>query len=275
MKRLIPVFMLVAYSAALIKIMVFKDMPTLKIGSLMLNFAGTDGGHPANFVPFKTIMPYLLGENGLLIAGVNLVGNIALLMPVGFLLPFVYRGHTGKKSLAIAIAAGLSIELMQVVLRVGIFDIDDVILNALGTMVGYGISLVLVRWVNAKRYKHIGAVMVLSIATAAAGYGLVVYPMARQHQQMKPDMNVSADNLCGDTRGTGQIVGSGDNTITIRRNDGSIQTVGLTSRTSIKTSAGPASLSELKAGERVTLVVDESETAAAILVCSVFPNSGP
>lgn len=149
-KRLLSVFILIAYFGILIKVMVFKDLPTIRIGRLMVNFGGTDGGHPANFVPFKTILPYLFGHKGLIIAGVNLVGNIVILVPVGFLLPFVYPKITWTESLAAAVVTGLGIEVMQVVLRVGIFDIDDVILNALGVMVGYGIYRVLAKWSHAK-----------------------------------------------------------------------------------------------------------------------------
>ena len=135
-KRLLSTFILVMYSATLIKIVVFKDIPLIRIGSLMINFGGSHEG-PANLLPFKTIVPYLLGEKGWIIAGINLVGNIVLLVPIGFLVPFVYRNMTWKKSLGLAVAAGFAIEGMQAVLRVGIFDIDDVILNGLGVMVGH------------------------------------------------------------------------------------------------------------------------------------------
>ena len=145
-KRLISAFILIAYSAILIKVMVFKDVPPIRIGSLMLNFGGTDAGPPANFLPFKTILPYVLGEKGLIIAGINLGGNIALFVPIGFLVSFVYRKMTWQKSLALAVAVGLAIEGMQVVFRVGIFDIDDVILNALGVMTGYWVFTFLVKW---------------------------------------------------------------------------------------------------------------------------------
>jgi glycopeptide antibiotics resistance protein len=145
-KRLFSAFILNAYSAFLIKVLVFKDVPPIRIGSLMLNFGGTDAGRPANFLPFKTILSYLLGEKGLIIAGINLGGNIALFVPIGFLVSFVYRKLTWQKSLALAVAVGLAIEGMQVVFRVGIFDIDDVILNALGVMTGYWVFTILVIW---------------------------------------------------------------------------------------------------------------------------------
>jgi glycopeptide antibiotics resistance protein len=58
-------------------------------------------------------------------------------MPVGFLAPFIFRRMTWHKSLILAIATGLAMETMEVVFRVGIFDVDDIILNAFGVMMGY------------------------------------------------------------------------------------------------------------------------------------------
>jgi glycopeptide antibiotics resistance protein len=127
-------FVLVAYSAVLIRVLVFKNI-LFSIGPLRFRFT-QDAGDP-NFVPFKTILPYLRGEHGSLIASLNLVGNIALFAPIGLLLPFVYRSMTWLQALAFAVAAGLVIEGMQVTFRVGVFDIDDLILNGLGVMIGY------------------------------------------------------------------------------------------------------------------------------------------
>ncbi len=139
-KRLLVVVILIAYSAILIKVMVFKEMPLIRIGHLMINFGGSQHEGPANLVPFKTILPYLFGKKGWMIGLVSLVGNIVLLVPVGLLVPFVYRNITWKKALAIAFAAGLIIEGMQAILHVGIFDIDDIILNGLGVMIGYAFT---------------------------------------------------------------------------------------------------------------------------------------
>ena len=151
-KRLISAFILIAYSAFLINLLVFK-IYLLKIGPLMFKFPPAAG--QANFLPFKTILPYLLGEPGWLIAIINLGGNIAFLVPIGFLVPFVYRKMMWQKSLALAVAVGLAIEGMEVVFRVGIFDIDDVILNAVGVIIGYWAFAILAmlatatyRWVD-------------------------------------------------------------------------------------------------------------------------------
>jgi glycopeptide antibiotics resistance protein len=174
-KRLVPALILAAYGALLVKLMVFKDMPTLRLGHLMLNFGGTEAGHPANFVPFATILPYLFGHKGLIIAGINLIGNLILLVPIGFLAPFVYRRMTGKTALMLGVAAGLAIEVLQTILHVGIFDIDDVILNALGVVVGYGVFVVLAAWVHERKYLQM---LVAALACIAAALGTLhaIYP---------------------------------------------------------------------------------------------------
>lgn len=80
-------------------------------------------------------------------------------------------------------------------------------------------------------------------------------------------------DLCEGTGGNGQIVSVGNNEFTMKRtDDGSDQVVHLTGQATIKTSAGSASLSDLKVGYRVTLVggpnPDGSFTAYTVVVCN-------
>jgi glycopeptide antibiotics resistance protein len=180
-KRLIATCMLIAYSAILVKVMVFKDLPVIRIGSVMFNFGGTHEG-PANLLPFTTILPYLPGKKGLIITGINLIGNIVLLVPLGFLVPFVFPNMTWKKMLTPAVAAGFAIEGMQALLHVGIFDIDDIILNGLGVMTGYWAYTILANKVRPMKPKTIliTAVIVIVIAAAAAFYGVDVYQKRNQ-----------------------------------------------------------------------------------------------
>ena len=82
-----------------------------------------------------------------------------------------------------------------------------------------------------------------------------------------------SEDLCGGTGGNGQIVSVGDNEFTIKLDaDGSDMVVHLTAEATIKTSAGSASLSDLKIGYRVTLVGDRnpdgSFTADTVVVCN-------
>jgi glycopeptide antibiotics resistance protein len=80
-------------------------------------------------------------------------------------------------------------------------------------------------------------------------------------------------DLCGGTGGNGQIISVGNNAFTMKRNDdGSSQIIYLAGQATIETLTGFVSLSDLKIGERVTLVggpnSDGSFTADAVVVCS-------
>ncbi len=116
---------------------------------MRFKFTGHGTG-TANFIPFKTIWPYLRGEHGWFIGALNLVGNIVLFVPIGFIVPFVWQKMTWGNAALFAAASGLAIEVMEVVLRVGIFDIDDIILNALGVMIGSYFFRVTRAWVRPK-----------------------------------------------------------------------------------------------------------------------------
>jgi len=270
MKRtVLSTFLLIAYCAILIKVMVFKAIPPIRVGSLILNFAGTNAGHGPNFVPFKTILPYLLGFKGWIIAGINLIGNIALLVPIGFLAPLVYPKITWKKSLALGVVAGLSIEVVQTVLRVGIFDIDDCILNALGVLIGYWAFTILASWIQSRNYGRMIVAALTAVAALVVFYGGVVYPTTHQPVNRVVDAPLQSVDLCGGTGGTGRIVSMGDRTITIERNDGVTQTLTPTDRTTIRTAAGPAAAADLKIGDRVTVVVYDGKTATTVLLCRV------
>lgn len=70
----------------------------------------------------------------------NLFGNIAMFMPIGFLLPFVSRKmQHGVRTILVGGFLSALIEFLQVFLRRGT-DIDDVILNTIGTAIGYIIA---------------------------------------------------------------------------------------------------------------------------------------
>jgi glycopeptide antibiotics resistance protein len=130
---------LIAYGTILIRFIVFKAIPVIRIGHhLRLRFAGPHTG-PANFIPLKTIVPQLIGQGNRLIDLVNLIGNTVPLMPIGLLAPLVFRPVSWRMTLVLGVLTGLTFEVMEVVFRVGIFDVDDVILNTCGVLAGYGV----------------------------------------------------------------------------------------------------------------------------------------
>ncbi len=277
--KLISGFLLFIYIILLFKVLVFKDVPLIRVGGLMFNFGGTQEGDP-NLIPFKTIWPYLSGEFGLLIGGLNIVGNIIFLIPVGFLLPKVLNRLTQLHIFLIALFFCLLIELIQAYFRIGIFDIDDVLLNVLGVMVGYWLAVYLpIVWhkMKADRKWMIGIILLSSIGIILSVYIVVeslkppAMPMGGTMQRPLPDADSGSmadlTDLCKGTGGTGVIIRSDSSMLTIRRKDGVEEDIKLTTKSIIKTATGEISAASLKTGQHVTLVIDETETAALVLVC--------
>ena len=283
-KRLLQL-LLFGYCLLLIKIMVFKDVPLIRIGVLMLNFGGTHEGVP-NFIPFKTILPYLIGEKGLLIGAINIVGNIILLVPVGLLMPYVFSAVNLKKSFVFAILSGMLIEGMQSLLHVGIFDIDDVILNGLGYLIGYWTYLMLSRSWNLLKSSKIFLASIIVIVMAAVYIFYSWYQSvttatdtgpARMNQGPRTKMNhllpdQNQGDLCRGTGGTGTIVEVDEHSMLIQRKDGVEELIHITEKTTIKQSSGNATVKDLKLGDHVTVVVglikEDAQAASLILICT-------
>ena len=276
-KHLIPLFFLFIYSVLLIKIMVFKDVPLIRLGMLKLNFGGTLEG-PANLVPFKTIIQYMQADKGILIAAINILGNIFLLVPFGFLVAASFSNIIWLKKIILAFTVGSLIEGMQVVLHIGIFDIDDVILNGMGVIVGYWNFGFFQQLFPSTRSKIIFFVTIIFIVTAFFGisyYRNGQFPIGFEKAVIHKPTNVDhnrqlnqGDDPCNGTGGTGQIVSVRSQSITIKRKDGVSQSIKLTTQTVIKNSTSTITASELKMGQRVTLIIDETETASLVLVCN-------
>ena len=94
-----------------------------------------------NFVPFREITRYIAYRRtiGYGRAFLNLGGNIIAFMPMGFFLPHLCRKRLNFWSVSlIALEASVLVEVIQLFTRVGCCDIDDVILNTIGGMLGYG-----------------------------------------------------------------------------------------------------------------------------------------
>ena len=75
--------------------------------------------------------------NGLWAFLYPVLGNIIWFVPMGFFLPWLWRGIRKRTVLLIAAMSSLSIEFCQWLLQSGVSDIDDVIFNSLGALVGY------------------------------------------------------------------------------------------------------------------------------------------
>ena len=91
-----------------------------------------------NLKPFVYLFDYPTLRDALL----NLIGNIAMFIPLGIIWPSVFRQlDTHGKVLAAGVGYSLLIEIVQLPFFDRVSDIDDLILNSLGFVLGYGIFL--------------------------------------------------------------------------------------------------------------------------------------
>ena len=73
----------------------------------------------------------------------NIFGNILIFVPFGFIQPIIgKRKASFIKTMLITVVFVFIIELIQYALNVGSFDVDDIFLNTVGSMLGYIIFLI-------------------------------------------------------------------------------------------------------------------------------------
>ena len=93
-----------------------------------------------NFVPFVNLIDYEIRKEAL----INVIGNSFLFLPVGIVFPIVYRKlNTHWKVIVAGVGTSLSIEILQLLFFDRVTDIDDLLLNSAGYILGYGIYLLI------------------------------------------------------------------------------------------------------------------------------------
>ena len=130
----------ILYLFFLIKMVVFK-YPVEQLQQIVDTWQKDvvlEGLHTANFIPFKTIKMYIRYYD---MPGIrsfsNLFGNILIFVPVGILLPIVHRASKNIGVLLLnALLLVVGIEVFQLFSNFGAFDVDDIILNCFGVLLG-------------------------------------------------------------------------------------------------------------------------------------------
>lgn len=102
-----------------------------------------DGLRNINLIPFRSISLYLRNITEPY-AFKNILANILVFIPLGF---FVSNKNSKNvfKALIICLGVILSIECIQLLFKIGFFDVDDIILNFLGSLIGMGINKILIK----------------------------------------------------------------------------------------------------------------------------------
>ena len=111
----------------------------------MLGRTNVNRTYHYNLIPFKEIKRFIIYHDQLGMAAVfsNLAGNILIFTPFGFLLPTMNRKFRSfLRVTLLGMELSLIVECVQLVTKTGSCDIDDLLLNTVGGMLGYAVYAV-------------------------------------------------------------------------------------------------------------------------------------
>lgn len=132
-----------AYGVFTLQVILFKTVPF----SAIFYHAGVRSIRSINWIPFYTIAEFFTSQDiGMGRAFINIGGNIAIFVPLGVLAAQIGNGRSVRMQSLWLLIASLLLEIIQYVLALGSSDIDDILLNTLGGIIGIGIY----RWFRKK-----------------------------------------------------------------------------------------------------------------------------
>jgi len=111
------------YILALVKIVLLKNGFTTEMRAL-------------NLTPFSFVSDFTNPGNTVDVVLKNVLGNFALFIPLGMLLPIFFKKLKTGKTVLICFLVSLAFESIQYLVGCGASDIDDLLLNTLGSALG-------------------------------------------------------------------------------------------------------------------------------------------
>ena len=113
----------------IIYLLILANIVTYNINDYNLN----------NYIPFKEITRYEIDSRLFL---KNILGNILLFIPIGMFLKNYFKTNL-LFTILVAFLYSFGIESIQLLIG-RVFDVDDIILNLIGSIIGYYFSLLTV-----------------------------------------------------------------------------------------------------------------------------------
>ncbi|MDD6039397.1 MAG: VanZ family protein [bacterium] len=135
-----------------------------------LIFRKRHGFRSVNLIPFRLIADFLFGDSKSQAFAVNnIVGNIVLFIPFGIYLTLFNPNKRIRVNTGIVAIASITVEILQYLFQVGVMDMDDVILNTLGGLIGIVIFKIMYRFLKDKTKN------VIAVLAPIAGVGAILF----------------------------------------------------------------------------------------------------
>ena len=87
----------------------------------------------SNFIPFKEIFRYEIFSDMFF---KNVIGNMIIFIPYGFFISYFLKLDKSKLIILLSLITSITIEITQFIIG-RVFDVDDMLLNLLGGLLGY------------------------------------------------------------------------------------------------------------------------------------------
>lgn len=111
-----------------------------------------------NFVPIKETM--MMFKNNANLAMYNVIGNIVMFLPLGIFIPLLFRKRDNIISILFyGFTGSLFIEINQLITGGRATDIDDIIFNTVGALLGYVIYKMLYKYIS--KIKEVEGILAL------------------------------------------------------------------------------------------------------------------
>lgn len=145
MRRCISIIFFTAYMCVLIYFLFFAES---------MGRSYTLSTYHYNLMPFREIKRYIVYADvlGTRAVWLNIAGNVVAFIPFGlFIIPVTGRRIGIPEAIVLAADLSIAVEIVQLIVRVGSFDVDDIILNTLGGAAGVLLYKLFIR-IEGKKY---------------------------------------------------------------------------------------------------------------------------
>ena len=122
-----------------------------------------------NFIPFQEILRYNITSR---LFWKNVVGNMLMFLPFGFFVSYYLKVEKVNLPFMLVLVTSLAIEIVQMMIG-RVFDVDDIILNLIGGILGYFIYKLLKR-IGEKLPKFCSSNWFLSTLMIVALIGFII-----------------------------------------------------------------------------------------------------
>ena len=150
-----------------------------------------------NLIPFVEIRRFWVYRKqlGLMAVVTNLFGNVIGFLPFGFILPVILdKMRSGWLIVLAGFGLSVTVEVIQLITKVGCFDVDDMILNTAGAALGY-LLFFICDHLRRKIYgKIVGGISLCAMLLSVYGFAMGLKSFSEENRTHKAGMIGSIAN---------------------------------------------------------------------------------